>query len=260
MIQTRPIKGNATGSVAYSGQYNGTDNSSDIRVRCTKRNTKRNAPMTAAVLAFISLSVSAVPSEATGWTGELPAEGFRYDPAAHSREVTECDRMASHPDDPNRVAPGMSRSKIDLPNAIKACQAAVTNDPQNPRLNYLLGRTLGYSGRGAEGLANRQVAVKAGYPQSLFVVGYMSLYGINQQPKDVCLGAEMIRRAAFEDRLAGQLGFVQYVVTGLFDDCPVRKDKAEMLGFIAAARKEIGGDYYQGLLADLLEHQLKQSQ
>lgn len=256
MIQTRPIKGNATGSVTYSDQCNPNDNSRDNR----RRSTPRHTLMTAAVLAFISLSVSAAPGEATGWTGELPAEGFRYDPSAHSREVTECDRMASHPDDPNRVAPGMARSKIDLPNAIKACQAAVTNDPQNPRLNYLLGRTLGYSGRGAEGLANRQVAVKAGYPQSLFVVGYMSLYGINQQPKDVCLGAEMIRRSAFEDRLAGQLGFVQYVVTGLFDNCPVRKDKAEMLGFIAAARKEIGGDYYQGLLADLLEHELKQSQ
>ncbi len=86
----------------------------------------------------------------------------------------------------------------------------------------------------------------------------MSLYGINQQPKDVCLGAELIRRAALEGRLAGQLGFVQYVVTGLFDDCGVAKDKAEMQGFIAAARKQFGGDYYQGLLADLLERELNQ--
>ena len=212
----------------------------------------------AGVLALGVSSVGAAQSGASGWTGELAEEGFRYDPNSHSREVTECDRMASHPDDPNRVAPGMSRSKIDLPKAIEACQQAVANDPTNPRLNYLLGRTLGYSGRGAEGLANRQAAVKAGYPQSLFVVGYMSLYGINQQPKDVCLGAELIRRAALEGRLAGQLGFVQYVVTGLFDDCGVAKDKAEMQGFIAAARKQFGGDYYQGLLADLLERELNQ--
>jgi hypothetical protein len=31
-----------------------------------------------------------------------------------------------------------------------------------------------------------------------------------------------------------------------------------MLGFIAAARQQIKGDYYQGLLADDLEARLKQ--
>ena len=44
---------------------------------------------------------------------------------------------------------------------------------------------------------------------------------------------------------------------GLFDACPVRKDPQEMLGFIAAARRQIGGDYYQGLLADQLEREIK---
>ena len=214
------------------------------------------------VLAAVSLFVTALSLNSAraanhGWTGELPPEGFRYDPSAHSQEVTECDRLASHPDDPNRVAPGLSQSKIDLPLAIEACREAVARDPKNPRLNYLLGRTLGYSGRGAEGLANRQQAVKAGYPQSLFVVGYMALYGINQQPKDVCLGAELIRRAAIEERMAGQLGFVSYALAGMFDNCAVRRDRAEMLGFVSAARQQIGSDYYKGLLVDVLERELK---
>ena len=30
-----------------------------------------------------------------------------------------------------------------------------------------------------------------------------------------------------------------------------------MLGFVAAARKQFKGDYYQGLLADMLEEDLK---
>lgn len=218
----------------------------------------RNASLFAAFVSLLALSAAPAGAAESGWTGKLPPEGFRYDPAAYSQEVTECDRLASHPDDPNRVAPGLSQSKIDLPKAVAACQAAVASDPEHPRLNYLLGRTLGYSGRGAEGLGNRQRAVQAGYPQSLFVVGYMALYGINQQPKDICLGAELIRRAAIEERLAGQLGFTKYVVTGMFDDCPVRKDREEMLSFISAARQRIGSDYYQGLLADLLESELKQ--
>ena len=187
----------------------------------------------------------------------LAQESRPFDPSKYSQQVTECDRLASHPDDPHRVAPGLERPQIDLPKAIEACKAAVARDPGNPRLNYLLGRTLGYSGRGAEGLGNRKVAVDADYPQALFVIGYMSLTGMNQQPKDVCGGAELIRRSALQGRIAGQLGFPRYVLSGLFDSCPVRKDKTEMLGFVAAARKQSKGDYYQGLLADILEDDLK---
>jgi len=181
----------------------------------------------------------------------------RFDPSKYSQSVTECDRMASHSEDPYRVAPGRERPEIDLPKAIEVCRAAVQADPKNPRLNYLYGRVLGYSGRGAEGLANRQVAVDADYPQSLFVIGYITLFGLNQQPQDTCKAAEMLRRSAQQERVAGQLGFPRYVLEGRFDACPVRKDTQEMLGFVAAARKQFKGDYYQGLLADMLEEDLK---
>jgi hypothetical protein len=99
--------------------------------------------------------------------------------------------------------------------------------------------------------------VAPNYPQALFVIGYMSLTGMNQQPKDVCRGAELIRRSAQQNRIAGQLGFVYYVLRGDFKDCKVRKDKQEMLGFLAAARKVAQGDYYQNLLADKLEEDLR---
>jgi tetratricopeptide (TPR) repeat protein len=180
-----------------------------------------------------------------------------FDPSKYSQVPTECDRMASHPEDPNRVSEGRERPEIDLPKAIEICRAAVAADPRNPRLNYLLGRVLGYSGRGSEALANRQAAVDADYPQALFVIGYITVFGFNQQPKDVCKGAELIRRSAFQGRMAGQLGFPSYVVAGLFDACPVRKDATEMLGFIDAAKKQMKGDYYQQLLAERLEAELR---
>lgn len=204
-------------------------------------------------LSLTLFALAVITSSAT----VLAQEVRPFDPSRYSQEATECDRLASHPDDPYRAAPGLERPQIDLPRAIEACKAAVARDPGNPRLNYLLGRTLGYSGRGAEGLGNRKVAVDADYPQALFVIGYMSLTGMNQQPKDVCGGAELIRRSALQSRIAGQLGFPRYVLSGLFDSCAVRKDKAEMLGFVAAARKQSKGDYYQGLLADMLEEDLK---
>jgi hypothetical protein len=180
-----------------------------------------------------------------------------FDPAKYSQEVTECDRLAAHPQDPHRVALGREQSQIDLPKAIEACRAAVAGDPGNPRLNYQYARVLGYGGRGADGIPNREKAVAADYPQALFVVGFISLFGMNQQPKDVCRGAELIRRSAHQNRLAGQLGFTRYALTGMFDACPVKKDWNEMLGFLAAARKQIQGDFYQGLLVDALEEDVR---
>ncbi len=188
-----------------------------------------------------------------------PAPPFKlFDKSKYSQEVTECDRLAAHGDDPFAVAPGRERAAIDLPRAIEACREAVRKDPANPRLHYQLGRVLGYSGRGAEALANRQAAVDADYPQALFVIGYITLFGMNQQPQDTCKAGELLRRSAQQQRLAGQLGFPHYVLQGRFDACPnVRRDTAEMLGFIAAARQQIGGDYYKQLLADDLEARLK---
>jgi tetratricopeptide (TPR) repeat protein len=181
-----------------------------------------------------------------------------FDPKSISTVVTECDRLAAHPDDPHRIAPGRERPTIDLPKAIAACEAAVRADPSNPRLNYQLGRVLGYSGRGREAIPYRAAAVAGEYPQALFVIGYITLFAMNEQPKDVCRAGELLRKSAQQQRLAGQLGFPRYVLQGLFDQCDnVRKDKAELLGFVAAARGQIKGDYYQGLLADTLEQDLK---
>jgi TPR repeat protein len=183
--------------------------------------------------------------------------GPRFDPAKYSQQVTDCDRMASHPDDPDRVAPGRERSEIDLPLAIVTCQAAVAADPTNPRLHYQLGRVLGYSSRGAEALDNRAAAVKANYPQALFVIGYITMLGMNAQPQDVCRGAELIRRSAIAGRVAGQLGFPKYVLTGDFDACPVKQDMRELLDFVQAARLQTQGEYYETLLADMLEQAIR---
>lgn len=187
----------------------------------------------------------------------LKSEGAPFLKANYSQAVTECDRLASHPDDPDRVAPGRERAEIDLPKAIAACEMAVRADPSNPRLRYQLGRMLGYAGRGKEALDHRAAAVAANYPQALFVIGYITMLGMNEQPKDVCLGAELIRRAAIAGRVAGQLAFPKYVLAGDFAACPVKQDWSELLDFVSAARPQIRGEYYQNLLADMLEQDLR---
>jgi len=180
-----------------------------------------------------------------------------FDPSKYSQEVTECDLLASHPDDPHHVAPGRERKDIDLPAAIVACEAAVKNDPGNPRLNYQLARVYGYSGMGEKSIPYRAAAVDADYPQSLFVVGYLHLLGLNKQPQDTCRAAELIRRSAQQGRLAGQVGFVRWSLNGTFDGCAVKQDPAEMLGFLEAGSKQTGGDFYKNQLIEVLQEQVR---
>ena len=186
------------------------------------------------------------------------ADAKPFDPKAYSQEPTECDRLAAHPDDPHRVvSPGLERKAIDLPKAIAACEAAVKADPKNPRLNYQLARVYGYSGVGEKAIPYRKAATDADYPQALFVVGFITLNGMNKQPQDTCAAADLIRRSALQGRLAGQVGFPHYVLSGTFDQCPVRKDWAELQRFLDAAKAQIGGDYYQGLLVENLTRQVQ---
>ncbi|MEM7613139.1 MAG: hypothetical protein AAF270_15755 [Pseudomonadota bacterium] len=179
-----------------------------------------------------------------------------YQRDAFDRDVTLCDRMASHPNDPERVTDGVSRSAMDIEKAIAACIDAVKLDPDNPRLNYQLARAFGYAGRHAESDPYRQAALRAGYPQSLFVIGYIRLEGWDGRPADACYGGELIRMSAKAERFAGLVGFPHYLLMGRFDGCesfPI-VDAAEIAGFLAIA-KERSSDYYQGLLVESLQAQ-----
>jgi len=173
--------------------------------------------------------------------------------AAASLTVTDCDRLAAHPDDPDRIAPGVPQDAVDLAKAVPACQAAVKADPANPRLNYQLARVLGYSGRGDEAAGNRAAAVAGDYPQALFVVGYIHLYGLNKAETDVCKAGDLIRRSALKGRLAGLVGFPAWSLQGKFAGCAVRQDAAEMRGFLETAKARIpAGDFYRQLLVETL--------
>jgi hypothetical protein len=181
---------------------------------------------------------------------------LRWDPAAWSRTVTDCDRLAAHPSDPDRLTAGVSQPDLlaaGADRAIAACRAAVAADPRNPRLNYQLARSLGYSGRGAEAGAFRDMAVAGDYPQALFVVGFVHLTG-QGAPKDPCKAAPLIRRSGLAGRFAGLVGWPHYLLTGAFDGCPgVRTDKAELQAFLARAKTHPdNADWHRGILVDQL--------
>jgi hypothetical protein len=183
------------------------------------------------------------------------AEARTFDPSPYSQAVTDCDRRASHDDDPFKVAPGRERPQIDLPAAIRACDADLKRDPGNPRLLYLLARVLTYSGRVGEALPYIEKSAALKYPQSLFVTGYLYLDGAYQAPKNACRAGELIRESAVYGRLAGQVGFPKYVLDGRFQGCAVKQDPEELAGFLAAA-KAAKPEYYTDLLVDVLQKEV----
>jgi hypothetical protein len=189
----------------------------------------------------------------------LPLESIAtYAREDWDRTVTRCDTLIAHPSDPEAVSAGVSRSDADLPAAIDACHDAVAADPGNPRLNYQLARAYGYSGLHADGQPYRDAALAAGYPQSLFVVGYIRVENWDGRGADPCYGGELIRRSAHAGRFAGLVGFPHYYLMGAFEDCDAYPviDRAEMSAFLddAEARAE---DYYQGLLVQQLRARLE---
>ena len=171
-----------------------------------------------------------------------------YDFGRYSQEVTECDRLASHDLDPGHVAPGVTRSGMDKEAAIRACHEAVAADPDNPRLNYQLGRAYGYSGRGEEAMPYRLKAVEAGYPQSLFVIGYLHFLGMTID-QDVCRTLELWGQSAEYRRLAALVALPRHYMRGDFDACESEISAADLRAYLQEAR-EVSSDYYVGMLVE----------
>jgi len=180
-----------------------------------------------------------------------------YHRADYSRTPTSCDEYAAHPGDPERVSEGVSQNEMDKPAAIAACLEAVADDPENPRLNYQLARAYGYSGQHKEGDPFRNKAVRKGYPQSLFVVGYIRIEGWDGRPAAPCYGGELVRLSAQAGRFAGLVGFPHYAMSGRFDACsnfPV-VNRSEMAAFLDRADDD-ASDFYQRLLVAELKAKL----
>jgi hypothetical protein len=180
----------------------------------------------------------------------------QFDASRWSREPTDCDRLAAHPADPERVTPGVE-PVADLAAAIAACRTALVHDPANPRLNYQLARVLTYSGAGSEALPHLERAVAAQYPQALFVTGFVLLDGMAGIAADPCRAGALIHESAVHGRLAGLIGYPAYVLAGRFEACTgLPREPTHLRAMLAAARAD-KLDYYQDLLVRELERGLR---
>lgn len=78
-------------------------------------------------------------------------------------KVTQCDLLAGHPSDPERVHVGIDFALLRPLPAIAACTTDLAVDPENPRLMTQLARALQKNGDMDAALALNQAAVEAGY-------------------------------------------------------------------------------------------------
>jgi len=83
--------------------------------------------------------------------------------------VAACDRLAAHPEDPQKLTPGLSAEQIDYPAATAACEAAVAAAPDNLRARYQLARVLFYADQNERAVEQMRIAADGGYVQAQYI-------------------------------------------------------------------------------------------
>lgn len=109
--------------------------------------------------------------------------------------VTPCDVVAGDPDDPRRITDGVRWGLVNLREGLRACSAALAEDPTNPRLLHQMGRLLDIRGRWDEAESFYRVAGSMDYSASLVNLGYLSV-AAKGRDQDFARALELYRRAA----------------------------------------------------------------
>src|SRR5204863_7079472 len=92
--------------------------------------------------------------------------------------VTECDRLAAAPTDPNREGPGVAFDRIDTIAAIESCEQALARNPGNSRVMFNLGRANDRADRLAEAARLYRLAADQGYTAARHSLGVFYLEGL----------------------------------------------------------------------------------
>lgn len=161
--------------------------------------------------------------------------------------ITDCDRLAANPPDPDRVVEGVPQDDVDLPRATEACRAAIAAYPGAARLTYQLGRCLFYAGRHQDGLATFEQAAGEGYRQAHFIIGLILSRRYEGLTYDAARIEKHWRAASRMDHFNAQVSYVHAALKGEFASCEVVSD-AEMLTFLEKAKPKTS--YVAGLLID----------
>lgn len=159
-------------------------------------------------------------------------------------KVTDCDRLAAHPSDTQKLSPGVAQPQVNIPAAKQACHAALTASPGDGRVLYQLGRAYFYNEEKDQGIAYFTQSDAAGYAQGQFVLGLIYSQGNGIDP-DMCQAGRLWVKAARQRHLYSKIFLVSNWMDGLFADCNLAITPQELDGMVSQAAE----------LADTPEHQ-----
>lgn len=116
-------------------------------------------------------------------------------PAFSDDLLAECDRLAGSPFDPELDVPGVPVNDVDGPRAKEACEAALREHPEVPRIAFQLGRTELKLGNPQRAMGLYRTAVSQGYVLAETGIGFLYDNGLGV-PQDYKLAYEHYSKAA----------------------------------------------------------------
>lgn len=126
----------------------------------------------------------------------------------------ECDLLAAEPLDLQGIGAGVELDKIDVTQALTACQKAVDEQPANTRYVYLLGRAQLAAGNSKNGFLLIQQAADAGYIRATHQLGVMALNGI-AMTKNLEQANAWFKQAADQGDPSALLAYGRNLVKGI---------------------------------------------
>jgi TPR repeat protein len=88
-----------------------------------------------------------------------------------TRSIHDCDRLAGHPADPDKMAPGLVMQKIAATRAIQACRQALDDAPDTARYMYQLGRAHLANYNITDGIVWLEKSANKGYVAAMYSLG-----------------------------------------------------------------------------------------
>ena len=117
---------------------------------------------------------------------------------AATSEISRCDALAAHPDDPERPdeVRGVTDDELNTDRAAAVCRQALAAEPDDPRIKFQLARALLFSGQAEEAIELLIAAAEDGHGASLAYLGEITLYGAAGLESDPETARNLYSRAA----------------------------------------------------------------
>ncbi|NKB43970.1 MAG: hypothetical protein GKS03_06780 [Alphaproteobacteria bacterium] len=149
---------------------------------------------------------------------------------------TACDRLAAHPSDTQKSAPGVEQEDFDIPAARSACRDALAAYPDEGRFAYQYGRSFFYEDKYEAALPYFEQAAESGHAQGQLVLGLVLMGGYAGDP-DTCAAGRWWLAGARQNHLYSKIYLIQNWIDDLFEDCDLKLTESEANDMIKAAAK-----------------------